>query len=475
MTATLFIDGRWSEGSGGRSAPVHDPATGEVVGMVSFAEPDDLDRALAAAQRAFPGWKATSAFERCAILRRAAESIRTRVEEISAAISLEQGKPLAEARVETLGAADHIDWNAEEGRRIYGRVIPSRSPSVTQVVMHEPVGAVAGFSPWNFPLAQLVRKVASALATGCTIIAKAPEETPTSAMLMVECFVTAGVPDGVLNLVFGVPSEISEHLIASPVIAKVSFTGSVPVGRHLSALAGRHLKRTTMELGGHAPFLVCEDADAEDVALMAVMMKFRNAGQVCASPTRFLVHEAVFEYFVDGFVRHTEALKVGAGLEPGTQMGPLAHARRVDAIDAFVRNAVDQGATLRTGGRRIGNTGYFYQPTVLTDVPQNARIMNEEPFGPVAVVNRFSSFDAMIEEANRLPYGLSAYAFTKNLEQAERIGSEIQSGTISINHFGLALPETPFGGLKDSGHGSEGGSEGLEAYLLTKFVTRKRD
>ena len=474
MTASLFIDGRWTAGSGTRRGQIYDPATGSAIGEVPFAETADLDEALAAAARAFPKWRATSAFERYTIIRKAASLLRERAEMVARKITAEQGKPLFEARIEATMAADHIDWNAEEARRAYGRLIPSRGPDITQTVILEPVGPVAGFSPWNFPVTQLVRKIAAALSAGCTIIAKAPEETPASTMELVRCFEDAGVPAGVVNLVFGVPAEISEHLIASDVIRKVSFTGSVPVGRHLSQLAGKHLKRTTMELGGHSPFIVTADADIDKVVPLAAGMKFRNAGQVCASPTRFYIEEPAFERFVDGFVAQAKALVVGPGLDETTKMGPLAHKRRPEAIEAFVQEARDRGANIPAGGRRAGNQGYFYEPTVLTHVPDDARIMREEPFGPVAIVNPVSSLDEAIAQANRLPYGLSAYAFTNSLEAADRLAGEVETGTLSINHFGLAMPETPFGGIKDSGHGSEGGTEGLQAYLQTKFVTRKR-
>lgn len=474
MTALLYIDGRWTAGSGTRRGHVYDPATGQATGEVAFAEKADLDEALAAAARAFPKWRDTSAFDRYLLIRKAASLLRERVELVAGKITAEQGKPLFEARIEASMAADHIDWNAEEGRRAYGRLIPSRGPDITQTVIFEPVGPVAGFSPWNFPVTQLVRKIAAALAAGCTIIAKAPEETPGSAIELVRCFEDAGVPAGVVNLVFGVPAEISEHLIASDVIRKVSFTGSVSVGRHLGQLAAKHVKRTTMELGGHSPFIVTADADLEKAIPLAAGMKFRNAGQVCASPTRFYVEEAAFETFVDGFVAHAKSLTLGPGADSATKMGPLAHKRRPDAIEAFVQDARDRGANIPAGGRRFGNQGYFYEPTILTHVPKDARIMTEEPFGPVAIINPVSSLDEAIAEANRLPYGLSAYAFTNSLESADRLSVEVETGTLSINHFGLAMPETPFGGIKDSGHGSEGGMEGLQAYLHTKFVTRKR-
>lgn len=472
MTQTMFIDGKWTAGSGSRRFPVVNPATGEKVAEVSLAEIADLDAALEAADRAFVNWARTSAYDRAAILKRAASFARERSEEIAQAITREQGKPLSEARMEAGSAGDHIEWYAEEARRTYGRVIPTRQPEVMQNVILEPVGPVAAFSPWNFPIGQIVRKIAGALAAGCTIIAKAPEETPSCVIALVRCFEDAGVPAGVLNLVFGVPAEISEHLIPSPIIRKVSFTGSVPVGQHLGALAAKHLKRTTMELGGHAPFIVCDDYNVAKAAALGAGLKFRNAGQVCASPTRFLIQEAVFDTFTEAFVGHTKALKLDAGTVEGVGMGPVAHARRLDMMQDLVDDAVSQGAKLLTGGARHGNIGFFFEPTVLADVPPSARIMNEEPFGPIAIVNRFAELDEAIKEANRLPYGLAAFGFSTRNDRTHAMVRGIETGMLSLNHFGLAAPETPFGGIKDSGHGSEGGSEGIQAYLTTKFVSQ---
>jgi succinate-semialdehyde dehydrogenase / glutarate-semialdehyde dehydrogenase len=473
MSDLLFIDGQWSAGSGTRSGDVFNPATGAVISKVPFAETTDLNRALTAARRAFPLWAATSAHDRAIILKKAAAIARDKAEAIAQAISLEQGKPLSEARMEAGGTGDHIEWYAEEARRTYGRIIPSRAPQVMQSVILEPVGPVAAFSPWNFPIGQLVRKIAGALAAGCTIIAKGPEETPTCIALLVRCFEEAGVPAGVVNLVFGMPAEISTHLIPSPVIRKISFTGSVPVGRHLGAMAAQHLKRTTMELGGHAPFIVCDDVDLEVVSSLGVGLKFRNAGQVCASPTRFLVQDAAYDGFLGRFAEKAAALKLGAFDEVGVQMGPLAHARRIEAMQGFVEDALAQGARLVTGGARHGNEGWFFQPTVLADVPLSARIMQEEPFGPIAVINRFDTMETAIVEANRLPYGLAAFGFSNRNDRTHAMVRGIETGMLSINHFGLAAPETPFGGIKDSGHGSEGGSEGIMAYLTTKFVSQR--
>jgi succinate-semialdehyde dehydrogenase/glutarate-semialdehyde dehydrogenase len=468
----LFIDGAWTKGGSGRGQDVLNPATGEVIGTVAHADRGDLDRALVAAEKGFQAWRKVSAFERYKLMRKTADLLRTRADEIAPILTMEQGKPIGEAKMEVLAGADIIDWFAEEGRRAYGRVIPARAEGVYQLVIKEPVGPVAAFTPWNFPVNQAVRKISGAVTTGCSIIIKGPEETPASCAALVKCFADAGLPAGVVNLVFGVPAEISEYLIPHPTIRKVTFTGSVPVGKHLAMLAGKHMKRTTMELGGHSPAIVFEDADVDYAAKMLSGAKYRNAGQVCVSPTRFLVHESIYGKFVDSFVAQTKAIKVGNGLEGDTRMGPLANARRLDAIEGFVADAVSKGATVKTGGKRIGNKGNFFEPTVLTDVPQDARIMNEEPFGPVAPIAPFKDFNAVVSEANRLPFGLAAYAYTKSAKTAAAIAGAFESGMVSINHHGLALPEVPFGGVKDSGYGSEGGSEAIEAYLNTKFVTQ---
>jgi succinate-semialdehyde dehydrogenase/glutarate-semialdehyde dehydrogenase len=388
-------------------------------------------------------------------------------------MTLEQGKPLVEAKMETMGAADSIDWYAEEGRRAYGRIIPSRAPQgVYQFVFKEAVGVVAAFTPWNFPLNQVVKKVAAAFAAGCTAIVKGPEETPASVAELIKAFDEAGMPKGSINLVYGIPAEISEYLIAHPIVRKVTFTGSTAVGKLLASLAGTHMKRVTMELGGHSPAIVCEDADVKAAVKILSANKFRNAGQVCISPTRFLVHDSVYEEFVDGFVEQAEALNVGNGLDEGVKMGPLAHDRRLTAIEGFVSDAVENGAKVLTGGKRKGNKGYFFEPTVMTNVSNDARIMNEEPFGPLAPINSFSSIDEVIEEANRLNYGLAAYAYTNSAKTAQDLGQAIESGQVSINHHGLGLVDTPFGGVKDSGYGSEGGPEGLDAYMTTKLVSQ---
>jgi succinate-semialdehyde dehydrogenase/glutarate-semialdehyde dehydrogenase len=338
-------------------------------------------------------------------------------------------------------------------------------------VLRLPIGVVAGFSPWNFPMSSPIRKVAGALGAGCSLILKASEETPAGAMQLVQAFHDAGLPAGVLNLLYGVPSEISEHLIPQPSVRLVTFTGSVPVGKRLTELAGRHMKPVIMELGGHAPVLVCEDADAEKSAATSVIGKSRNAGQVCVSPTRFFVHESKYTQFLDRFAEDAKAIKIGDGLDPSTQMGPVANHRRIEAMETLVADARDKGARVVAGGSRLGNRGYFFPLTVLAEVPDGARVMNEEPFGPVAIINPVKSLDEAIEKANCLPYGLAAYAFTNSSSNADRLATEVEAGNLSINHLTASIAETPFGGVKDSGLGREGGTEGLDCYTVVKNVS----
>jgi succinate-semialdehyde dehydrogenase / glutarate-semialdehyde dehydrogenase len=467
----LFVDGAWKQAASGKTIAVLNPATAEPIGTVAHAETPDLDLALAAAAKGFAAWRKVPAFERYKIMRKAADALRAKADEVARLMTLEQGKPIGEAKLETLFGADIIDWFAEEGRRTYGRTIPARGAGIHQLEFKEPVGPVAAFTPWNFPINQAVRKISMAVAAGCSIIIKGPEETPASCAALVEAYASAGLPPGVINLVFGVPAQVSEYLIPHPIIRKISFTGSTAVGKQLASLAGLHMKRVTMELGGHAPAIVFADADIDTAVKILSANKFRNAGQVCVAPTRFMVQEPAYDAFVGKFVEATKAIKVGDGLAEGIRMGPLAHARRIDAMEGFVADAVAKGATVATGGRRIGNKGYFFEPTVLTDVPSSARLMNEEPFGPIAIVSRFKEFEEAMREANRLPYALASYAYTKSSATAAALGAGIEAGMVSINHHGIALPEVPFGGIKDSGYGSEGGADAIEAYLNTKFVT----
>ncbi|MNF56898.1 Alpha-ketoglutaric semialdehyde dehydrogenase [compost metagenome] len=431
----------------------------------------DIEDAAIAAEKGFATWKQVSALDRATIMHKAANLIRERAENIALVLTTEHGKPLAEAMGEVAATADTIDWHAEEGRRAYGRVIPSRALGIHQFTLMEPIGPVVGFAPWNFPLIQAVKKVAGALAAGCSIILKGATEAPTCAVELVKAFADAGVSPGAVNLLFGDSGQISECLIAHPSIRKVTFTGSTPVGKKLASLAGLHMKRSTMELGGHAPVIVMDDADIATAVKISVAAKYRNAGQVCVSPTRFLVHSKVFDEFVTRFVDGARAIKVGDGLDPQVNMGPMAHRGRLKATEELVADAVSRGATLETGGNRIGDRGYFFEPTVLTNVPVSALAMVDEPFGPIAIINSFDDIDEAIKEANRLPYGLSAYAYTRSLSSANKLFNGIESGAISINHHSVALPEHPFGGVKDSGYGTEGGPGALDAFMTTKFVS----
>lgn len=467
----LLLDNKLVDGSSASTIDVINPATGEPIGSFRPATPADLDQALASADRAFRDWRRRPALERSDILRKAANLIRERQERISRIMTLEQGKTLPESRTEVAGAAGIFDWFAEEGRRAYGRVIPSRAEGIRFLTKQEPVGPVAAFTPWNFPAVIPARKIAGALAAGCSCIIKPAEETPGTTLELAQALIDAGLPEGILSVVIGNPAEISEYLIASPVIRKVSFTGSTAVGKHIGRLAAAGVKRVTLELGGHAPVIVTSDADLTSAAVTSAAFKYRNAGQVCISPTRFFVQEDVYDRFVEGFAERASALSVGDGMSEESQMGPLANDRRIAAMDDLTTDAVRVGARVVTGGNRLSNRGYFFEPTVLADVPASARIMREEPFGPVAVMNRFSSLDEAIAMANALPYGLAAYAFTGSNRTSLRLGDEIEAGMVAINNIMINFPETPFGGVKESGIGSEGGSEGLQAYLDTKLIT----
>lgn len=468
---SLYINGAWSDAKAGETLKVTNPASGEVIGTVAHARVPDLERAITAAQKGFETWRHTPPLERAKLLRKASAILRERASTIAKLMTLEQGKIVAEAAAEVERTADGNDWLAGEAERIYGRTIAGRAANVTQTVIQDPIGIVVAFTPWNFPLFQMVRKTAGALAAGCSIVIKGPEETPASCAELIRAYADAGLPAGVLNLVFGTPAEISTYLIPHPAVRKVSFTGSTPVGKQLASLAGQHMKVMTMELGGHAPVLVFADSDIESVAKALAGNKFRNAGQSCINPTRLLIEKPAFERFVKAFVEHTKTIKVGDGLDPTTTMGPMANARRVQAIEALTKDAVETGAKLKLGGKRIGVRGNFFEPTVITEVPITARAMNEEPFGPLAMINSFNTLDEAIAESNRLPYGLATFAFTTNIATARAIVDRIESGMVSINHFGLGNPEAPFGGVKESGHGFEGGHEAIEAYLQTRFIT----
>jgi len=451
---------------------VSNPATGEHLGDLPCAMPEDVDAALQSAQTAFVSWRRLSPVERSDLLRRAADLTRERASEIALNITLDNGKPVADALAEVLNAAEHLEWHAEEGRRIYGRVVPARSPQVRQLVVKEPVGVCAAFSPWNFPFGQAMKKVAAALASGCTIILKGPDESPSAIDAMARILNDAGVPAGVFNHLWGDPDFISRRLIESDVVRMVSFTGSVPVGRHLAALAGARLKRCTMELGGHAPVLVFDDADVEPAAALIARLKTRNAGQVCVSPSRIFIQRGIYDRFVDALVSQVRAVKVGDGREDGVQMGPVIHARRFQAVQDLVLDAVALGGEVLHGGGRQGTLGHFHAPTLIANVPASARLMQEEPFGPVAALTRFDDVQQGLARANEVPFGLASYVFTQSLRTAALVSDALEAGMVNINHSGMAHPELPFGGVKDSGFGSEGGTESFDSFLVTKMITQ---
>ena len=464
----MYIDGQWR--SSDSTLPVINPATEAVVGQVPVATTSDLDDAVSAATEGFKVWSRTAPKARADLIRAAAALMRERQDEIARSITLEHGKPFTQGQAEVIRGAEFFEWDAGEATRTYGRVIPS-GPGVKYIVHHQPIGPVAAFSPWNFPMSQPARKVAGALASGCSIILKAAEETPAGAMHIAKAFHDVGLPPGVLNLVSGVPAAISEHLIPNQAIKLVAFTGSTTVGRHLTSISAQHMTPVLMELGGHAPVIVCEDTDVEAAATSSAIRAMRNAGQVCTSPTRFYVHRAVFDQFLDVITRRSEATVVGDGMEPGVEMGPVANDRRLAAMADLIGDAQEAGAELTTGGKRIGTTGYFHEPTVLANVPDNARIMQEEPFGPVAVVNPVDSLDEAITKANSVPYGLAAYGFTNRVDYVDEMVERVEAGNLSINTLEASLPETPFGGVKSSGYGREGGTEGLHHYMVVKNVS----
>jgi succinate-semialdehyde dehydrogenase / glutarate-semialdehyde dehydrogenase len=465
----MLIDGEWIAAGNRRTVPVRNPATLEVLGDLPLADAADLDRALDAAKRGFALWRKSTADERSRVLRGAAALLRERIDTIARVATSEEGKTLAETRIETMAGAGLLDFYAEECRRLYGRVLV-RPTGTRTMVLKEPIGPIAAFAPWNFPIANPVRKLAAPIATGCSVIMKPPEEAPQSALHVAQALMDAGLPAGVMQIVFGVPDEVSRRLLGSDVIRKLSFTGSTAVGKHLMALAAANALPSTMELGGHAPVIVFDDADLEKSIEVLVTAKFRNAGQVCVSPTRFYVQQGIYDRFVKAFHDRTAKLVVGNGLHDGVNMGPMANPRRPPAVQALVDDAVTHGAKLRMGGEPVSQAGYFYRPTLLSDVPDTARIMNEEPFGPVAMFAPFATLDEVVERANRLPFGLAAFAFTQSAKTAMLIGDALESGMVGINTTTMAAADAPFGGVKQSGHGSEDGPEGLEACLVTKTI-----
>ncbi|MGF6303785.1 MULTISPECIES: NAD-dependent succinate-semialdehyde dehydrogenase [Paraburkholderia] len=466
----LYIDGEWTLASDGRTRPVINPADDSVLGALPIASDADIDRALASAQNGFEAWRGVPPIKRAEIINRAAQLLRERCDEITCIACLEEGQPFEEGKSYVMRAAEILEWDAAEGRRVYGRIVPSE-PGLRLMVTREPIGVVAAFTPWNAPVFTPCRKIGSVLAAGCSLILKAAEETPASTAAVVRCFVDAGVPPGVVTLLYGDPAQISTRLIASPVVRLVTLTGSIHVGKHLAQLAAAEMKPSVMELGGHAPVIVCEDANVEDAARKLAFVKYRNAGQACLCPTRFWVADAVYDRFLATFTTEVSKLKVGSSFEPGVTMGPLANAKRLSAMQELVGDAVAQGARVVAGGERIGDRGCFFQPTVLADVPDAARILREEPFGPLAVINRYTDLEDVIGRANALPYGLAGYVFTRSANTAEMLSRRLECGTVGINHLTVSTSGIPFGGIKDSGYGREGGAEGVESYTVVKTLS----
>lgn len=468
----LFIGGQWLTAQDRATAAVVNPATGEEIGQVPLATAEDLDHALEVARLSFDQWRQTVPDQRAKILKRAADLILERAPHIAAQMTLEEGKPLRESLDEVTRAAEYFEWFAESARRIDGRVVPANRPGVLQLVKRQAIGPVAAFTPWNFPAITPARKLSAALAAGCSVVLKPGEESPSSALALARALDDAGLPKGVLQVVFGVPDQVSSHLIASPIIRKVTFTGSVPIGRLLSARAAEGVKPITLELGGHGPVLVFADADIEKAAVEGVANRFRGTGQVCISSTRFLIQREAYAEFVEQFVAATQALKIGDGMDPQTQVGPLANPRQLAKMEQLIADAVEKGARVLAGGEALPGAGFFFQPTVLADVPMNARVVHEEPFGPIAILMPFDELSDGLQEANRLPYGLSAYAFTSNARTAIDVADGLEAGMIGINQYRIVATELPFGGMKESGHGSEGGIEGIEHYLTNKFISQ---
>lgn len=468
----LFIGGKWIAAEGRKTTPKIDPSNGAVLGEMPQATEQDIDNAIAAASDAFEGWRKTSPHERGRILKTAADLLRSNLDDVAGRMTDEQGKPLYEARLEFSAAADILEWTAEEGKRAYGRIIPARVSGWRHSVLAEPLGVVAAFSPWNFPAATPMRKIAGSLAAGCTCIVKPAEDAPSPVLDIARALESAGLPPGVLNVLCGSSRIISKRLIASSLVRKVSFTGSTEVGREIATMATQNMQRLTLELGGHAPVLVFDDADVAKAAELAVASKYRNAGQICTAPTRFYVQERVYDAFAEEFVSRTAKIKVGRGRNAETVMGPLANMRRVEAMDRMIADVRARGGKVLHGGSRIGNQGTFYEPTVVADVPRDALCYVEEPFGPLAILSRFSTEEEAVREANRLPYGLASYAFTNDASRQIRLSEEVEAGMLAINSFVISLPETPFGGVKESGYGLEGGMEGLAAYMSTKYVSQ---
>ena len=470
----LYINGEWLSGAGRDSIAVTNPATEELLGRLPVATTSDMDLALFAAEQGFKVWRATSALERGRLLQAISLRIRNSLHDLARIITLEQGKCFRDACQEVHNTADAFEWMAEEGKRAYGRLVPARTANTDQYVRLEPLGPVAAFSPWNFPAVLAGRKIATALAAGCSIVIKPSEETPGIVLAIARLCEEAGLPKGVLNVLYGEPADISKTLIASEIIRKVSFTGSVPVGRLLANQAAGLFKRITLELGGHAPVIIADDVNLDRVVALTLSAAFRNAGQICQCPTRFYVHDRVHDTFVQKLAEGASALKLGDGMDDSVQMGPLTNPRRSEAMEAFCADALQNGGEIQSGGGVPAEfeRGHFWLPTVISELSPDALALREEVFGPMALIRRFDDLDQAITEANSTEYGLGAYAFTNSLETAYRIENGLEAGNVSINTYAISASEMPFSGVKSSGMGYEMGSEGLREYLSVKSVVR---
>jgi len=471
----ILIDNEWRPARAGATLTVASPVSEEPIGTIPAGTTEDADIVLASAAKGFAVWRETPAWERAKIMRRAADLMRERIEANARVMSTETGKPLAEARGEWTGTADQFEWYAEEAKRIYGQTIPGRTPEQRMTVLYQPVGICLSLSAWNFPALLPARKVAAALAAGCAIVARPASEAPGSCFLIAEALIDAGLPPGVVTVITGDAALLADHLIAAPAIRKVSLTGSVAVGRKVLMQCAAGIKRASMELGGHAPVIVHRDADPVASAKALAAGKFRNAGQVCISPTRFYVHESLKAPFEESFVESARAIVVGDGLKDGVTMGPMIRGSAVDSALALVEDAVSRGARLLLGGGRPAhlNKGHFLEPTVLADTPDDARIMNEEPFGPLAPIATFTDEDEVLERANALPFGLASYVFSGSAERALRTAERLEAGMVGVNEVLLATAEAPFGGIKESGYGREGGALGIRDYLEPKYIRQR--
>jgi succinate-semialdehyde dehydrogenase/glutarate-semialdehyde dehydrogenase len=467
----LLIDGKWTDSSQRDTLPVIDPATEKILSHLPIADENDMERALVSSKKGFQIWSKWTPLRRQAVMLKTVEIIRKRSDDIAKTLTMEMGKTLRESKQEINQVIETIIWCAEEGKRTYGRIIPSRDGHARQMVFKEPIGPVAAFVAWNFPGGNVIRKVASTLAAGCSIIIKPSEETPGTAVAIGECFMDAGLPQGVLNIIFGVPDKISKYLLKSSIPKAVTFTGSVDVGKHLQSLASETLKKCTLELGGHAPVIICDDANIDKVLNKIAIWKFRNSGQVCISPSRFFVQEASYKKFVDGFVAIANQINLGSGLEENSDMGPLIFEKQVHKMERFVENAKSLGGKINCGGEKFGEIGFFFKPTVISDIPETAKILNEEPFGPLVPIIPFKTLEEAIEKSNSLSVGLASYIFTENQKNAHFLGNNLDVGIVCVNHTIVSVPEAPFGGFGESGYGKENGIEGLESFLRTKYIS----